>query len=579
MADMNYLHSASAVQASEISIAHTDEENTVTRHIPALSNIHAPSISFVVRLPIDILAAIFIEGSRDYYDRYNSGHHISTAPSWVNVSYVCRHWRHVSLNCPTLWSYLFDTSPHWTQELLSRSKHAPLKAYVDLDFGHKFPFLEQVMTHVERLEEFRFRLPWTTNDQIFSILSLPAPRLRYLTILPSYMSLRSDWPSVLFGGDTPALRTLELTSCLLPWYSLNLSGLTNLDLCRVPLRFHEEFLSTLRRMHGLTHLYLENTLDIASASLSSAASDIVQKIDLPHLARLFVFDGLSTVLAFLSCVNIPSKTEVRLRCYTEYDSSPDDYAQLSSLLTHRFHSSDNEASYDPTIRSLTIKIVWDMATLTFSASEHDCGVSTFEPRMDWGLNVPMQLTVRFNESKTKTKKVDIISDICCCMPLTNVRRVHIVTPPFPSSFWSKTLGHLSDVRYLKLSQGYMPDLAPVLSLVPYVYTENQDRLLAPALEVLELYDITFSSPLDSEGDVPSAADVQSLYDALSSRKECPGHLTMVRCVVGIHDGGEQLDMVGRWGDGRFLVIEECRRPCDSQFESEGSDSDSLFGSH
>jgi hypothetical protein len=47
---------------------------------------------------------------------------------WVNVSYVCRHWRNVALNCATLWTYLFVMSPRWTEELLARSKAGTIEA-------------------------------------------------------------------------------------------------------------------------------------------------------------------------------------------------------------------------------------------------------------------------------------------------------------------------------------------------------------------------------------------------------------------------------------------------------------------
>ena len=48
-------------------------------------------------------------------------------PSWVNVSYVCSHWRNTALNCPTLWTCHFNLSLCWAEELLLRSKQASLE--------------------------------------------------------------------------------------------------------------------------------------------------------------------------------------------------------------------------------------------------------------------------------------------------------------------------------------------------------------------------------------------------------------------------------------------------------------------
>ncbi|KAF8550385.1 hypothetical protein OG21DRAFT_1370924, partial [Imleria badia] len=79
------------------------------------------SLSFNFRLPLETLETIFIHCARAYHDE-DPGSLTPTVPSWVNVSCVCRHWRNVALNCRTLWTYLFVTSPRWTDELLARSR-------------------------------------------------------------------------------------------------------------------------------------------------------------------------------------------------------------------------------------------------------------------------------------------------------------------------------------------------------------------------------------------------------------------------------------------------------------------------
>ena len=170
------------------------------------------------------------------------------------------------------------------------------------------------------------RAPPSRSPQVqyFSKLSSPAPRLQNLKL--STESDWSEWSLVLFNGDTPALRTLELSRCPLPWYSFKLGGLMILSLYRVPVRFQEnmeEFLATLHCMQNLQHLCLDS-------ALRSAAG-----IDLPRLSRLWVVAPLSTVITSLSCVHIPLKTEVRLRPCCEGTCSPDSYAPLLSFLAQR----------------------------------------------------------------------------------------------------------------------------------------------------------------------------------------------------------------------------------------------------
>jgi hypothetical protein len=211
------------------------------------------------------------------------------------------------------------------------------------------------------------------------------------------------------------------------------------------------------------------------------------------------------------------------------------------------------------------------------------------PRTEWGCNIPLQTFVNFGYSASTSdtwRNMDrLISDLVYrSIPLTNVESVHVINPPFPSAFWRKLFGHIHNLRYLKLSGGYMPDLASVLALAPHSYTKNEGRFAdrgpdpvpAPVLEELELYNISFSASL-AEGLTmdPPAADAQSLFDALCTRKESRGRLAVVECFATMSDRDVELDMVGRWEDGHFHVVEEYSRPYHS--ESESSDSSSYSG--
>lgn len=170
MTDVNSLSSASAVPAHEISS--TDED--LASQMSTLCNIdpRTNSISFIDRLPIETLEAIFIHTACSYF-RKDDGLPIPTPPTWVSVSYVCSHWRNVALSSPTLWSYLFVTSPRWTEELLSRSKQAPLKLHMTSYRSDKtstsraLRFLEQVVNYAERIQEIRLYLPlWPTRKTL-----------------------------------------------------------------------------------------------------------------------------------------------------------------------------------------------------------------------------------------------------------------------------------------------------------------------------------------------------------------------------------------------------------------------------
>ncbi|KAF8555379.1 hypothetical protein OG21DRAFT_913367 [Imleria badia] len=420
----------------------TDEEIITTKTVPSDLHADTSSICSICRLPTETLEDIFIQQARDYYSE-NGSHPTRTLPSWVNVSYVCRYWRNVALNCPTLWTYLFIMSPRWTEELLARSKQAPLKLHVNsyVQGQGSWPqcVVGKVMDHVERIQELRLCLSRVVlENQLYSKFSSPAPCLRNLEISAPFGSLEWELPSVLFDGDTPALRTLEFNYCPVAWHLFKLNGLTSLSLFQVPSQFQqnmEELLATLRCMQDLIRLCLHGALPGAAGFLSSTVFRTFQKINLPHLSSLWIAAPLSTVIAFLSCADIPLKTEIRLECDFEDGSSLNAYALLSSLLAKRYNMPGDQELSIPTIHSFSFRM-WSSlrgAVLTFSALE--CNDFPFSiPPTRWDCSIPLEIIVTFGESMTGDNKDRIISDICCSIPLANVESVRVVRPPFSSTF-------------------------------------------------------------------------------------------------------------------------------------------------
>ncbi|KAF8555377.1 hypothetical protein OG21DRAFT_1496328 [Imleria badia] len=505
------------------------------------------SHSFIFRLPTETLETVFIHCARDHYSE-DRGDPIPTAPSWVNVSYVCRHWRNVALNCPTLWTYLFITSPRWTEELLARSKQASLKLRVNFHpQGNRLRglcFVEQVVNHLERIQELRLDL-WFSDSQVFPKLSAPAARCKLWNFRRMYMILRGP--------------RYFLTETLRPC----LSGLTTLSLHYVPVRLQQsmaEFLAALSCMQDLTHLYLEDVLASATGYMASNKP----QVNLPHLSRLLLAAPLSTFIAFLSCVNIPLQAEIRLSCGAEPGSSFHDYTSISSLLAQRFTVSEDQALSGPTVRSLGIEHDLGKAILTFSAAERDCGSFTSLSYTEWRCNIPLQLVLYLDQSPTMRGNWNhIVRDICCSVPLSNVQSLHARDIPYPLGFWMHVLAHLPDLRYIKLVNGHIPELASVLSITLRDCMENQGedvaraqcQIFAPALEELELYNIVFLSALEGDIDPPKVDGVQSICDALATRKEPLGRLTMTQCTIWYADQKKQFDMEVWWEGGRFYVID------------------------
>ena len=161
-------------------------------------------------------------------------------------------------------------------------------------------------------------------------------------------------------------------------------------------------------MQDLIHAYLDHALASAVGFLSNKF-DALQKVNLP---LLWVVAPLSMVIAVLSCGDIPFRTQVGLRCNLKEGPSLDDYASLSSLLAHRFNSSDDDqapAPLSPTIRPLAIKSNDGVhaASFRFRGSERDFH--------EWDYTIPSKFDLGL--STWTTSHMDhTVSNTCCSTP-------------------------------------------------------------------------------------------------------------------------------------------------------------------
>ena len=437
--ELAYTTSAASYRTETEAQAHVVEE---IRKLRSLRN----AFSITCRIPLEILATIFVRYALDHHNHKCDDNiflplnvPLRDVPSWVSVSHVCRHWRNVALECPALWSHHFIVSLRWTEELLVRSKQAPLRICLRIDDRESDYWwlgpVEKLMKNAERFEEFSLHVNEQDIARVLSMLSESSrgPRLRSLRMSTTLSIFEHSEQSFLpFHGDTPALRTLELSYCPVPWQSFNLGALTTLNLSCFPIRFREnivDFLAILRDMESLVGLSLDNVLASASGFLSGHAFRNFHEVNLSHLTRLSIDAPLSTVVALMCCVNIPSKTVVQLACSHELDSSAGHFTLLSSVLAQRLDVFQDQ----PKIRSLIIKFVGSRAEVSFSTWERDCG------EMGWDKSYSIPLSIHFSWGSLMMPEDNIIDNTFCSVPLTRVQTLFIIFPPYSPAFWRKFL--------------------------------------------------------------------------------------------------------------------------------------------
>jgi len=177
----------------------------------------------------------------DVYDRIHSTSltSIQFALGWITVTQVCRHWRQVALSNPTLWvNIVFDLGVEWAEEMLERSKAAPISYYRSpgLHKVHKRKAfsdpetLYEHLSHIQRLEIFG------GSNLLFPAvcaLTRPAPHLESLELVLAGPNSISFLPSGLFSLQVPRLRHLNIRGFTFPWDSFPLCDLTHLVI-RVP---------------------------------------------------------------------------------------------------------------------------------------------------------------------------------------------------------------------------------------------------------------------------------------------------------------------------------------------------------
>lgn len=523
-----------------------DEIATLTL---VLCNLRTQKNAFspIFRLPPEILASIFIHCAR-IHQKNRRG-----IPDWVNVSYVCRHWRNVALNSSTLWSFLFVSSQHWTDELLARSKTAPLEVRVDSDYpkqSRELNLLETVAPQADRIQDLCLRLTRREAERILSLFSSPAPLLRNLQISverSNYLGESGLVSGALFDGHTPALRKLELINYAFPLTFPTLRGVTSLRLRDLGTSFQPtlaELKVALGRMQDLVHLHLENALPSARGNSIGLSFEDSEKLSFPQLSRLSIVAPFTTVVLLLSCFDIPLKTEVRLRCCFEADA--EDHTPIYPLLAKRFIASKNQAfALVPIIRTAFIEAASATVGFIFSTAERDSGRRAFSAsttsydlgqlREDWDCNIPLMVDVVLRTSLSKDRE-DLVGSVCRSVPLTNLQSAHFSFDSgttLSSAFWKKTFGYLQELRHIKLTGVHLHGLIRALSVTPHHHAKNKSRNLepgsaqtfAPTLEELGLYDVAFSKACygRSEGN-PNycTCSAACLCDALSNR-DAEGH--------------------------------------------------------
>ncbi|RPD77361.1 hypothetical protein L226DRAFT_457993, partial [Lentinus tigrinus ALCF2SS1-7] len=214
-----------------------------------------PNMPPILLLPVELLTRIFQLGVDS--DPLPDDRLPEHRPFEVLVSHVSRHWRHIALHTPHLWSTVhFRLKSHIDRgrAYLSRNPRLPIDLYVDtcaedtakhrkdLIFRDSFmPTFDVVLPHIARWREFHLKVadleckgyarkvlntcgsaPLLRTLQLWHVQNWESPERLFGAIGPP--------PVVVFGGKLPNLKNIILQGVNLPWTSSPfLSNLTSIE--------------------------------------------------------------------------------------------------------------------------------------------------------------------------------------------------------------------------------------------------------------------------------------------------------------------------------------------------------------
>jgi hypothetical protein len=286
------------------------------------------TLSITARLPPEILVTIFkFVVSNNLHPVYPPVKRLG----WINVTYVCALWRHAALECPSLWTTIPFTHPQWTEEMLARSKMAPLTVVTNVHKNNP-RHVQSVRAALTRIGQIR-ELTIAEGDsyqenplnQILADLVNPAPVLESLSV--SYLNQGSEvrmLPQRLFSGEAPRLRKLALRNCSLAWDAPILHPLTSCRLHSMPLTARPtmgQFIAALRGMPNLQTLELLDILPIGSSLGAALETGSESMISLPHLTHLRIDSDAPASEFLLNHISYPPTASVILSCIIRWESA------------------------------------------------------------------------------------------------------------------------------------------------------------------------------------------------------------------------------------------------------------------
>ncbi|KDQ10658.1 hypothetical protein BOTBODRAFT_487241 [Botryobasidium botryosum FD-172 SS1] len=277
-----------------------------------------PEKCSVCKLPSDILVAIFNLVVDEYRDTSRRLDTVRTR-ALLNIARVCKSWREVALDTPSLWTQIGPSSAPFINTFLARSGSELLDIYWE---PTKLPgptdasgrtdlaisFFRPLRDHVHRLNSLDI---WWTSPSVYEVyLNRPAPNIERIYASHSDAGMRtepvepSNTSHVLFGGHAPRLRELCFSFIYISLHSPILSNLTNLAIEHV-VYTRSKPSQLIRVLNACPAL---ETFQLTNIHFDSAFPDPTTRVELPLLKDFFLYEMPLKVVRYILASIVTSPT-------------------------------------------------------------------------------------------------------------------------------------------------------------------------------------------------------------------------------------------------------------------------------
>ncbi|KAF5330516.1 hypothetical protein D9619_005218 [Psilocybe cf. subviscida] len=269
------------------------------QELRTLRNTYAP----ISKLPDEVLLEIFALTQKLYpQDKW-----------YQEVTHVCRSWRDIAIDAPTLWTNPPLSKHDFSMLMLARSKSADLT--ISIPRTTPIITVEHVLNRIGCIKILTVRLEVQALDSIIGLLEKGGQRASRLRTLVLKCESKESWDSrPMFGLSTAvfcqfhSFRELSLRNVIFDWNILPLPNLEVLILsnttcpARISLQHLLDILCQMPHLKKLRIHFTQNFLPLPSI----AETPLIAQVTLSRLSSLEMFGGhTDCIWQFLSKLVLP----------------------------------------------------------------------------------------------------------------------------------------------------------------------------------------------------------------------------------------------------------------------------------